>query len=263
MNNDNRIDEIYQTWDRLAEFGSSRAIEALDFLLAQLCQITNSQEAYWLGALRVRANDPSDPFNGWRPRMIHHLHKKVEIEAYSRRRINEIETAPIDPSIQAHTRLAGKFRAHRMRELVDDEWLQSEYYRELQAVSGSVDIIYIVMPINEDMESYFQVERTGDSPLYCEATRDTAAYLVRGIKWFNIELALSFGLQISQEPLQPAERRVLHMLLTDKSEKAIAAELNITTNTVHSYVTNIYRKFQVSSRSGLTALWLGKAVATV
>jgi DNA-binding CsgD family transcriptional regulator len=48
------------------------------------------------------------------------------------------------------------------------------------------------------------------------------------------------------------------MLLTERVEKEIAHELGITIATTHTYITDLFRKFGVSGRSGLTALWLGK-----
>jgi DNA-binding CsgD family transcriptional regulator len=36
-------------------------------------------------------------------------------------------------------------------------------------------------------------------------------------------------------------------------------ELAITLATTHTYITGLFRRFGVSGRSGLTALWLGKS----
>lgn len=50
---------------------------------------------------------------------------------------------------------------------------------------------------------------------------------------------------------------MLSFLLTDRSEKLIAAELGVSASTVRTYVRDVLRKFGVSGRSGLIALWLG------
>jgi DNA-binding CsgD family transcriptional regulator len=70
---------------------------------------------------------------------------------------------------------------------------------------------------------------------------------------------LHHGLLIARAPLTPMERRLVSLLLTERVEKEIAHELVITLATTHTYITGLFRKFGVSGRSGLTALWLGKS----
>ncbi|MCC2639442.1 MAG: LuxR family transcriptional regulator [Moraxellaceae bacterium] len=57
-------------------------------------------------------------------------------------------------------------------------------------------------------------------------------------------------------PLSPQERRVLEMLLTDASERQIAARMELAESTIHSYIAAIFRKFGVRGRKGLMSLWL-------
>ncbi|HKA30590.1 MAG TPA: LuxR C-terminal-related transcriptional regulator [Candidatus Binatia bacterium] len=72
---------------------------------------------------------------------------------------------------------------------------------------------------------------------------------------------LHHGLLIARGPLTPMERRLVNLLLTERVEKEIAHELALTPGTTHTYITGLFRKFGVSGRSGLTALWLGKSPA--
>jgi PAS domain S-box-containing protein len=58
--------------------------------------------------------------------------------------------------------------------------------------------------------------------------------------------------------LAPNERRVLELLLTEATEKQIAEKLGLAPSTVHSYVTGIFRKFNVRGRAGLMSLWLSQ-----
>lgn len=51
---------------------------------------------------------------------------------------------------------------------------------------------------------------------------------------------------------------MLALLLTDRSEKLIAADLGVSPSTLHTYVRDVLRKFGVSGRTGLLALWLGR-----
>ena len=56
-----------------------------------------------------------------------------------------------------------------------------------------------------------------------------------------------------QEPLTPAERRVLVLLPTELSLKQIAARLSVSHETVRTHAGDIYRKFEVHSRSEAVA----------
>jgi DNA-binding CsgD family transcriptional regulator len=58
--------------------------------------------------------------------------------------------------------------------------------------------------------------------------------------------------------LSAAQLRVLHLLIEGRSEKAIAARLFLSQNTVHSHVTAIYRQLEVHSRSEFLCRYLGQ-----
>jgi DNA-binding CsgD family transcriptional regulator len=62
------------------------------------------------------------------------------------------------------------------------------------------------------------------------------------------------------EQMSPREREILLMLLSGDSEKQIAAQLSRSINTVHTFVRQIYRRFNVSSRGELMAQFVDKAV---
>ncbi|NLB53288.1 MAG: response regulator transcription factor [Syntrophomonadaceae bacterium] len=60
----------------------------------------------------------------------------------------------------------------------------------------------------------------------------------------------------SFEPLTQRELEVLQLVLDGKSNKAIAADLAISENTVKTHVKNILSKYNVSSRSELISTLL-------
>jgi DNA-binding CsgD family transcriptional regulator len=60
--------------------------------------------------------------------------------------------------------------------------------------------------------------------------------------------------------LSNRERDVLEGLCDALSDKEIAARLSIKTNTVHFYVTKLYRRFGVTSRAGLVRLCVRNVV---
>lgn len=58
--------------------------------------------------------------------------------------------------------------------------------------------------------------------------------------------------------LSPRLRQTLELLLEGATEKRIAASLSLSSHTVHDYVKELYRRFDVCSRSELLANLLGK-----
>lgn len=56
--------------------------------------------------------------------------------------------------------------------------------------------------------------------------------------------------------LSEAQRRVLDLLLSGRSEKKVAAKLDLSPHTVHNHIKEIYRRFEVSSRAELLALFV-------
>ena len=51
--------------------------------------------------------------------------------------------------------------------------------------------------------------------------------------------------------LTPRQLEIVKAIFDDKTEAAIAAELGVTYNTVHSHVRRLYKKLEVHSRSGV------------
>lgn len=252
-------DTVHTLWDDLADFEVARTEVALTYLLEQLCALANAQTGYWLGAVRVDAASSADPLKGWRPRVIRYLHDDGERRRQFRRLATGLENGGIDPSIVKQLEGAGQFRAARQSDLLPESWRRtSELYRLAFTQFGIHDTLYVTFPVNSDAESYFAIQRKGDTPRFTARERDAVAYALRGIKWFHRQLMLGHGLLVGDKPLTPAERRVLHLLLTDKSERQIADALGLTVASTHKYVTDIFRKFGVSGRPGLTALWLGQ-----
>jgi DNA-binding NarL/FixJ family response regulator len=78
------------------------------------------------------------------------------------------------------------------------------------------------------------------------------------------EFCQLLGVQYSCPPgratpgLPPRHSQTLEHLLEGDSEKQIAAKLGVSRNTIHVYVTALYRHFDVSSRGELLAGFLSK-----
>ena len=124
------------------------------------------------------------------------------------------------------------------------------------ARAGISDRLWVVSPVNANAESYFVFDLYRTRRRFSPKDAKLAATVLRGLKWFQRDIMLSHGLLIANKPLSPTQRRLLALLLTEKSEREIAADMGLTPATVHTYITALYRKFGVSGRAGLMALWL-------
>jgi DNA-binding CsgD family transcriptional regulator len=82
------------------------------------------------------------------------------------------------------------------------------------------------------------------------------------LKLLHDEIAPLIGVRLateehfSRDGLSKRLRETLSLLLEGKSEKVVAASLNLRPKTVHEYVTSIYRHFKVSSRAELLAYFV-------
>jgi DNA-binding CsgD family transcriptional regulator len=223
-----------------------------------LSELVGAQRAFWLGAVRLGTD--LDPLGGWRIRAIRRMDPTPEDEhvyKFSRQRLDK---GTSDEVTVAQVRRAGVFRARLLRELAPPGFFATRDYDILYRARDIRDAIFVASPVNEDAESYFGWYRTGgESGPFSPLDRDLLAYALRPLKWFHRRAMLHHGLLIARAPLMPTERRLASLLLTERAEKKIADDLGLTPATTHTYITGLFRKFGVSGRSGLTALWLGKS----
>jgi DNA-binding CsgD family transcriptional regulator len=252
------VERIHALWDELAAFEAAETDAALVHLLGRVAGLVDAQNAYWLGVVRL-SNDPKDPLLGWRPRAIRYLHPLPADQTYSRQKIRSMARGDHDESTAAHVRLAGAYRARRLVDLVSPAWFKSETYTCGYVGRGIHDALVVGAPVNVMAEGYYGFHRKRPGDPFTESQREIVLYAMRGLTWFHRQMLLGHGLLVARAPLSPMERRVLALLLTDLTEKRIAGQLGLTPATAHSYITEVFRKFNVSRRAGLTALWLGRA----
>lgn len=249
-------ERIYRVWDELAAFEAAQSDLALLHLLQSVGDIVGAQNSYWFGAVRI-SDAPGDPLLGWRPRGIRYLNPLPDDGTFTRKRLQSIDRGAVDESTVAHARLAGTYRACRLCDLVSADWFESETYRGYLG-RGVHDSLVVGTPVSAMAEGYYGFLRMRAGDPFTEAERDLALYAMRGLTWFHRQVLLAHGLLIARSPLTPLERRVLSLLLTDQPEKHIASELGVSPSSLHTYVRDVVRKFGVSGRKGLIALWLGR-----
>jgi DNA-binding CsgD family transcriptional regulator len=253
-------ERIHTIWDMLADFDAANVDEALAFLQNRLCELVDAQNADWIGVVRLADTLPKDPVKGWRPPVVRLLrHNEKFIESVKEQTKN-LERGVVNEVVVRIVGMSGSFRARRLCDVMPAEWFDTSFYRDYYQGSGHDDAIYVAFPVNSDAESYFGIFRARGQPPFTPDERNAVAYALRGIKWFHRQLLLSHGLTIAAAPLTPVERKVLQGLLGGLTEKQIAADLEHSYHTTHEHVTNIFRKFGVSNRAALMALWLGKSV---
>ena len=249
-------ERLHRLWDELAAIEAGRSDDALMHLLATVAELVDAQNAYWVGAVRM-GDERRDPLRGWRPRLIRYLRPLPDDEKFTQQRLRAIQRGKGDELAIAQARLAGTFRACRLRDLVSADWFKGDAYRGYLGL-GVHDSLTVGVPVNATTEGYYGFLRMRPGKPFTDAQRGIAYYALRGLTWFHRQILLAHGLHAVNAPLSPVERRVLALLLTDRSEKLIAAELGVTPATAHTYVRSILRKFGVSGRTGLIALWLGR-----
>lgn len=252
-------DRIHDIWDELADFDAARVDEALDHLMASVCELIDAQNANWFGAVRMADVLPGDPVHGWRPRALRYLHPSPAFLNRMKKMTESLERGQVDETTIRNIALTGRYRVNRLADLVPASWFESDYYLNHYRNLGHLDVIWAGISINADAECYFGFFRETDRPWFTPEERDLVAYALRGLKWFYRRQMLSRGLLVVSTPLTATEREVLVSLIGGTPEKQIAADRGQSYHTVHEYVTNIYRKFGVNNRAALMALWLGKA----
>jgi DNA-binding CsgD family transcriptional regulator len=247
---------IHALWDEVADFGAHEVDEALVHALRILSELIEAQNAFWLGAVRLGTD--ADALGGWRMRAIRRMHSTPQDEQVYKLSRQHLDHGHADEVTLAQIREVGRFRARLLRELASPEFFTTRDYDVLYRARDIRDAIFVVVPVNEDAESYCGWYRIGDGRrAFTARDRNVLEYALRDLKWFHRRVMLHHGLLIARAPLMPMERRLASLLLTERGEKEIARDLDLTPATTHTYITALFRKFGVSGRAGLTALWLG------
>ncbi|PRX08586.1 UNVERIFIED_ORG: LuxR family transcriptional regulator [Martelella mediterranea] len=254
------IERIYTLWDELADFEASRMPEARLRLLSVVCDMIDARQADWIGAVRLVDNMQRDPLFGWRPRSLSALYPDAETARTIQEAFALMEKGEPDITTIRNAELAGQFRVFMLHELATPEWYESYSYKTFYRGLDRLDSIWVGIPINADAEIQIGFHRSLSQPSFCERDRQIVMHALRGIRWFYRLQMLSEGIGVASEPLTPMESRVLHDLLQGLSERQIAEHNGQSPHTVHDHVKRIYRKYGVSSRAALMALWLGQPI---
>lgn len=248
---------IVQLWHELDEIPAAKNNEALAHCMDRLLQLVGGCNAFWVCATRSPQIDPDDRMNGWRPQDVSVLYEsstRAQKSAATKRRY---QRNIVDPHLAGVVRTAGKTRAHLRTDLVDDTtWECSWTYQNVFRPLGLKDRLHGAHTLNPGAESHLVIDRDGHDRPFSIEERDLLYLFVTGAPTFHREQLLHRGILGESKRLAPREQEVLRLLLTDLTEREIAARLNLTPQTTHQYARTLYKTLNVRGRTGLMAKWL-------
>ena len=253
-------EKIYALWDELADYDAGDIWRSRSHLLETICDLIDAQNADWIGCVRLSAGDSRDPMKGWRPRTVFTLspcdHTTAAIDAA----FEEMDKGEPDITTTRNVELAGTFRVLSLKELATPEWFEGPSYQNYYKALDRRDSLWAGIPINEDAEIQIGFHRSFTREPFTPREQEIASRALRGIRWFFRHQMLGEGVGVATTPLTPVEQLVLQGLLLGLPEKEIAEQNGQSPHTTHDHVKRIFRKYGVSSRSSLMALWLGRGV---
>ncbi len=154
----------------------------------------------------------------------------------------------------------------RREEVVSDrDWSMSPHVVEWSHALGLDDTVLSVEPLGQGAFASLVVVRPLRQRRYTARESELIALLQTNVAWMNraaYDEVTKSPRELLRDSLRPQYVRVLDELLAGRSEKEVAANLRLSTRTVHKYVEHIYRVFSVSSRGELMALWIDQRTRT-
>ena len=250
---------IQALWDDMADFDAASSDEALKHLLKFLHAEFDAENVSWLAAIRVQDAEPDCATHAWRQRAFGYLFPTPELSSRVDTETQRTESNQVDITTVRNVALAGTWRTNRLIDLAGADWFDSDFYRRHYLAHGHADVIWAGCPVNADAELYFGVFRSSEQPRFTAQERDRVGAVLRGLKWFYRHVFISRGLCIANAPLTAMERNVLQGLLAGYTEKQIARDQGQSPYTTHDHVKVIYRKFGITNRAALMAIWLGRS----
>lgn len=251
--------EIDRVWNELTLFSAADGDAALEFVLQATARLVDADDATWAGAVRLLHGPAADldAKRGWRTRAVRMLDRSAERRKASARALKAQGTPGSLLTGVALARRAGKFRGVRLRHLVDiRKFEQTPQYRWYYRRLGIADRMWVSFPLNAHLESHFIFDRRHRDERFTRRDLEIACAMFLGLRWFHRQTMLRHGLLLAKHPLSPTQQQVLSLLLTDASEKQIAGLLAQSFHTTHTHVREIFRRFGVTGRAGLMAIWL-------
>ena len=161
-----------------------------------------------------------------------------------------------DPTIERMFRVAPQpvLTLSRQQLLGDRDWYRSAHVQELRRGAG-VDSFLYTGCFEQARPAAFSMHRAWGERPFTERDRLLIdAFHAEG-RWLHAPPPPAVDSSLLEE-LPPRLREVLLFLARGCSEKQVAAELHLSSHTVHDYVKSLHRRLRVQSRGELLALVL-------
>lgn len=250
------LEALRQLWGELAEFPVAQSGAALEHALARLGGLIGVERIWWIGTRHV-STASGVPWQGWQVMMLRYLNGTEDDRATVDRLMQRAQNNQAPRFHALRAALDERCHVERPCDLMTDaEWYRDWYYHEILKPVGQDGQMVGTYRIDDKLAAHVGMDRTSGARPFSDRDRDFLTLFLAGAPALQRELFRSHGLEGGHGVLSPRARSVLKLLLTDLSEKQIAAELGLTVRTTHQNVTAVLRHFGVSGRRGLMALFL-------
>jgi DNA-binding CsgD family transcriptional regulator len=240
----------------VGELGASSASEACAHLTAGAAKLIGGGPVWW-SVVGGAADDERGA-----PVVRSHVHglDPITLRRWERDYLRECryQDHPMWPRTFARP---GQSRSFLRRDLVhDDVWYRSAHVADWGRSFGVDDVVSAVMPVGGGAEVCVASMRPWGDSAFGARDRELLLLLAAHTAWLGRKpdpLALVADNNGVAE-LAPRHRSVLELLIAGRSEKQIAATMQVSPRTAHKYVEQIYRALGVSSRAELMALFIAR-----
>ena len=145
-------------------------------------------------------------------------------------------------------------------EIDDDDWFNKVLLPRFIEPLGYADGIVSMWAASASKAVLLGYMRRAIDPPFTDKDACIVSLMLRAAApMIDRELFQRSG-SIDAPKLSPRQQEVLLMLLAGESEKEIASNLHRSVHTVHTFIRQIYKLFDVSSRGELMARFIDKAV---
>lgn len=214
-------------------------------LMDGLCRIIDASAWVWCMA----EFDPDKP-----PSFIGMIHSGFDDERFARylEAMNHPAMEPVTRPASLELQEKGVHLTRTRRQMDPDFLLENSAAAPYWKRVGIGAIMTSIRPMPEGGTSGIGVYRDLGRPHFEEREVRIAHIILSEVPWLHFT---AFPDQASQDitRLYPRHRTVLNLLGDGWSRKKIASHLGISENTVHGYVKEIFRHFDVHSQSELLA----------
>lgn len=209
--------------------------------------------------IQRRIAPESAPLSGFAPVFSQDFGPDLEVRQRVMQRWQAHEPATALATEPVFQRLAagiGEPRTVRHRGDIDPEQWEKSAVRRLLEQLALEDRINVVVPLGEDIEVSYCVDRPLGAPVFSEADSELLLAAVEGLRPLTARFVRRYGFMPGQHSLDPLEQRAVGHLIGPRSLDEIAATLEVTSAKLAEVADQIYQKLGVGDRVGLMSMWM-------